>query len=138
MKKLLKGGIAAAIACSALVGTVNPVSAKTVDTSLQTGIKEAAEGIEPRFMYTVTDTVTSWEFDADITYDITESTQTSSGWRIVGLQRVDLYSRGRNLLRYSYTYKYYDNYQGIQIDIEYTYASLGLVLTSDKTIKVHV
>lgn len=138
MKKLLKGGIAAAIACSALVGTVNPVSAKTVDTSLQTGIKEAAEGIEPRFMYTVSDTVSSWEFDVKVIYDITESSQTSSGWRIVGFQDLELYSKGRNVVSCVYSYKYYDNYQGIEIDIDYTYSNAGMFFTSSKTIKVHV
>lgn len=138
MKKLLKGGIAAAIACSALVGTVNPVSAKTVDTSLQTGIKEAAEGIEPRFMYTVTDTVSSWEFDTIVTYDITESTQTSSGWRIVGFQNLEIVSKGRNVISCEYTYKYYDNYQGLQFDIKYVFMSGGDNFTSNKTVKVHV
>lgn len=138
MKKLLKGGIAAAIACSALVGTVNPVSAKTVDASLQTGIKEAAEGIEPRFMYTVTDTVSSWEFDTIVTYDITESTQTSSGWRIVGFQNLEIVSKGRNVISCEYTYKYYDNYQGLQFDIKYVFMSGGDNFTSNKTVKVHV
>lgn len=138
MKKLLKGGIAAAIACSALVGTVNPVSAKTVDTSLQTGIKEAAEGIEPRFMYTVKDTVSSWEFDTVVTYDITESTQTSSGWRIVGFQDIQIISKGRNVVTCEYSYKYYDNYQGIEIDIEYIFVYGGYNITDNKTVKVHV
>lgn len=138
MKKLLKGGIAAAIACSALVGTVNPVSAKTVDASLQTGIKEAAEAIEPRFMYTVKDTVSSWEFDTIVTYDITESTQTSSGWRIVGFQDLDIVSKGRNVISCMYTYEYYDNYQGLKFDIEYIFVSGGVNFTAYKTVKVHV
>lgn len=138
MKKLLKGGIAAAIACSALVGTVNPVSAKTVDTSLQTGIKEAAEGIEPRFMYTVEDTVSSWDFDTIVTYDITESTQTSSGWRIVGFQRLNIISKGLDVVSCKYTYKYYDNYQGLEFNIEYTYISAGMSFTNNKTVRVHV
>ena len=138
MKKLLKGGIAAAIACSALVGTVNPVSAKTVDTSLQTGIKEAAEGIEPRFMYTVTDTVSSWDFDTVVTYDITESTQTSSGWRIVGLQRLQILGKGVKILGCVYTYKYYDNYQGIEFDIHYDYVYAGVAASSQRTVRVHV
>ncbi|WP_075877553.1 hypothetical protein [Merdibacter massiliensis] len=138
MKKLLKGGIAAAIACSALVGTVNPVSAKTVDTSLQTGIKEAAEEIETRFLYTITETVSSWEFDTVVTYDMVETTQTSTGWRMAGLVDVELVSKLHNIIAYKYTYSYYDNYQGIKIDIEYDFVFSGINHQGKKTVKVHV
>ena len=89
MKKLLKAGIAGAIACSALVGTITPVAASSVPTTLQDGIKDAAIEITPRFMYTFEETVSSWEFDTIVTYDAIESTSTSSGWRIVALQDVD-------------------------------------------------
>lgn len=138
MKKLLKAGIAGAIACSALVGTITPVAASSVPTTLQDGIKDAAIEITPRFMYTFQETVSSWEFDTVVTYDAIESTSTSSGWRIVGLQDVSLYSRGRNILAYGYTYKYYDDYQGIEIDIDYMFSYGGLSFTANRIVKVHV
>ncbi len=138
MKKLLKAGIAGAIACSALVGTITPVAASSVPTTLQDGIKDAAIEITPRFMYTFQETVSSWEFDTVVTYDAIESTSTSSGWRIVGLQDVMVYSKLRNVISVAYTYKYYDDYQGIQIDMEYIFASGGVNFTAYKTVKVHV
>lgn len=138
MKKLLKAGIAGAIACSALVGTITPVAASSVPTTLQDGIKDAAIEITPRFMYTFEETVSSWEFDTLVVYDAIESTSTSSGWRIVGLQDVYIYSKIRNVLSYAYSYSYYDDYQGIEIDIDYVFAFAGKSYTESKTIKVHV
>lgn len=138
MKKLLKAGIAGAIACTALVGTITPVSASSVPTTLQDGIKDAAIEITPRFMYTFEETITSWEFDTVVKYDAIESTSTSSGWRIVGLQDVIIYPKGRLIITLGYNYEYYDNYQGIQIDMDYTYNYAGFVFSDSKTIKVHV
>lgn len=136
MKKLLKGGIAAAIACSALVGTVNPVSAKTVDTN--TIVKAAVEEIETRFLYTITETVSSWDFDTTVTYDMVETTQTPSGWRMAGLVDVNVKGKLLNIIGFSYTYGYYDNYQGIEVYVEYYYVSAGVNGTGHKTVRVHV
>ena len=138
MKKLLKAGIAGAIACSALVGTVSPVSANTVSGTLQNSVQDAATEITPRFMYTMERTYSSWEFDALVVFDTAETTQTSSGWRIVGFLDCEVYGRGRNIVSYAYTYKYYDNYQGLELDIEYIYVIAGINFTSNKTIRVHI
>lgn len=138
MKKLLKAGIAGAIACSALVGTVSPVSANTVSGTLQNSVQDAAIEITPRFMYTFERTVTSWEFDTVVKFDCIESTSTSSGWRIVGLQDVDIISKGRNVTSCLYDYEYYDNYQGIKINMDYYYVVLGVGFTSKKTVQVHI
>lgn len=138
MKKLLKAGIAGAIACSALVGTVSPVSANTVSGTLQNSVQDAATEITPRFMYTFERMDYSWEFDTKVVFDAIETTQTSSGWRIVGFQNIFLHCKLHNVLSYEYTYKYYDNYQGIQIDMDYVYLFAGMEFTGSKTIKVHI
>lgn len=138
MKKLWKAGIAGAIACTALVGTVCPVSANTQSTGLQNNFTEAAAEVMPRFMYARVETISSWEFDVVVTYDTASTTQTTSGWRIVGLQNVDVQGKFLNIIGYKYSYSYYDNYQGMKIDITYYYVSAGINATGHKTVKVHV
>ena len=138
MKKLWKAGIAGAIACTALVGTVCPVSANTQSTGIQNDFTEAAAEVMPRFMYTRVETISSWEFDVVVTYDTASTTQTTSGWRIVGLQNVDVQGKFLNIKGYKYSYSYYDNYQGMKIDITYYYVSAGINATGHKTVKVHV
>ena len=138
MKKLWKAGIAGAIACTALVGTVCPVSANTLSTGIQNDFTEAAAEVMPRFMYARVETISSWEFDVVVTYDTASTTQTTSGWRIVGLQDVELKGKVLNVISYKYSYSYYDNYQGMEIDIEYVFVSGGVNSTGHKTVKVHV
>lgn len=138
MKKLWKAGIAGAIACTALVGTVCPVSANTQSTGIQNDFIEAAAEVMPRFMYTRVETISSSSFDVVVTYDTASTTQTTSGWRIVGLQNVDVQGKFLNIIGYKYSYSYYDNYQGMKIDITYYYVSAGINATGHKTVKVHV
>lgn len=138
MKKLWKAGIAGAIACTALVGTVCPVSANTQSTGIQNDFTEAAAEVMPRFMYARVETISSSSFDVVVTYDTASTTQTTSGWRIVGLQDVEINSKRINVISWGYTYKYYDNYQGLQIDIDYVFVSGGKNFYGSKTVKVHV
>ena len=138
MKKLLKAGIVGAIACSMIGGTVTPVAANETSASQNNEVTKTADEVMPLFMFTREETLHYWEFDAIVTYDTQETKQTSSGWRIVGLQNVDIIGKGREVYRWSYTYKYYDNYQGLQIDIDYTFIQTGVSLNASKTIKVHV
>ena len=138
MKKLWKAGIAGAIACTALVGTVCPVSANTQSTGIQNDFTEAAAEVMPRFMYTRVETVTGFDFDTIVTFDTSSTTQTTSGWRIVGLQDVEIVDKFLSVIGFSYTYKYYDNYQGMKIDITYYYVSARINATGHKTVKVHV
>lgn len=138
MKKLWKAGIAGAIACTALVGTVCPVSANTQSTGIQNDFTEAAAEVMPRFMYTRVETISSSSFDVVVTYDTTSTTQTTSGWRIVGLQDVEVIPKVLNIVGYSYTYKYYDNYQGMEIKISFVFNSAGSTFEGSKTVKVHV
>ncbi len=138
MKKLWKAGIAGAIACTALVGTVCPVSANTQSTGIQNDFTEAAAEVMPRFMYTRVETISSSSFDVVVTYDTASTTQTTSGWRIVGLQDVEVIPKVLNIVGYSYTYKYYDNYQGMEIKISFVFNSAGSTFEGSKTVKVHV
>lgn len=138
MKKLWKAGIAGAIACTALVGTVCPVSANTQSTGIQNDFTEAAAEVMPRFMYTRVETISSSSFDVVVTYDTASTTQTTSGWRIVGLQDVEVIPKFLNIVGYSYTYKYYDNYQGMEIKISFVFNSAGSTFEGSKTVKVHV
>ena len=138
MKKLWKAGIAGAIACTALVGTVCPVSANTQSTGIQNDFIEAAAEVMPRFMYTRVETISSSSFDVVVTYDTASTTQTTSGWRIVGLQDVEIQSKLLNVIGYKYSYSYYDNFQGMKIDIEYEFISGGKNFSGSKTVKVHV
>ena len=138
MKKLWKAGIAGAIACTALVGTVCPVSANTQSTGIQNDFTEAAAEVMPRFMYARVETISSWEFDVVVTYDTASTTQTTSGWRIVGLQDVEIQSKLLNVIGYKYSYSYYDNFQGMKIDIEYEFISGCKNFSGSKTVKVHV
>ena len=138
MKKLWKAGIAGAIACTALVGTVCPVSANTQSTGIQNDFTEAAAEVMPRFMYTRVETISSSSFDVVVTYDTASTTQTTSGRRIVGLQNVDVQGKFLNIIGYKYSYSYYDNYQGMIIHITYYYVSAGINATGHKTVKVHV
>ena len=138
MKKLLKAGIVGAIACSMIGGTVTPVAANETSASQNNEVTKTADEVMPLFMYTRVETVKNWEFDAVVTFDTQETKQTSSGWRIVGLQDVNLVPKACNVFAWEYTYKYYDNYQGLEIDIGYTYAVAGVNVDSTKTIRVHV
>ena len=138
MKKLWKAGIAGAIACTALVGTVCPVSANTQSTGIQNDFTEAAAEVMPRFMYTRVETISSSSFDVVVTYDTASTTQTTSGWRIVGLQDVEVIPKFLNIVGYSYTYKYYANYQGMEIKISFVFNSAGSTFEGSKTVKVHV
>lgn len=138
MKKLLKAGIVGAIACSMIGGTVTPVAANETSASQNNEVTKTADEVMPLFMYTREETVKGWDFDAVVTYDTQETKQTSSGWRIVGLQDVILIGRTLNVFYWEYTFKYYDNYQGLEIYIDYTYASGGFNFDGSKTIRVHV
>ena len=138
MKKLLKAGIVGAIACSMIGGTVTPVAANEISASQNNEVTKTADEVMPLFMYTRVETVKGWEFDAIVTYDTQETKQTSSGWRIVGLQDVELVDGDCNLVSWEYTYKYYDNYQGLEIYINYTHVLGGFLFYDSKTIKVHV
>ena len=109
MKKLLKAGIVGAIACSMIGGTVTPVAANETSASQNNEVTKTADEVMPLFMYTRVETVKGWEFDAVVTYDTQETQQTSSGWRIVGLQDVELIDGDANIIGWKYTYKYYDN-----------------------------
>ncbi|MEI3117129.1 MAG: hypothetical protein V8S30_03625 [Merdibacter sp.] len=93
MKKLLKAGIVGAIACSMIGGTVTPVAANETSASQNNEVTKTADEVMPLFMYTRVETVKGWEFDAVVTYDTQETQQTSSKWRIVGLQDVDLFQK---------------------------------------------
>lgn len=138
MKKLLKAGIVGAIACSMIGGTVTPVAANETSVSQNNEVTKTADEVMPLFMYTRVETVKGWEFDAIVTYDTQETQQTSSGWRIVGLQDVNLIGKAYNVFYWDYGYKYYDNYQGLEIDINYTYSVAGINCYDSKVIRVHV
>lgn len=138
MKKLLKAGIVGAIACSMIGGTVTPVAANETSASQNNEVTKTADEVMPLFMYTREETLHYWEFDAVVTYDTQETKQTSSGWRIVGLQDVILRGKAANVLSWEYSYSYYDNYQGMEIDLDYTYVIAGLNFEGSKTLRVHV
>lgn len=138
MKKIWKAGVAGAIAFSALASTVSPAAANTAATALQNEFQEATAEVMPMFMFARVETISSWEFDVIVTYDTTSTTTTSSGWRIVGLQDVEFVDKALTLISTSYTYEYYDNYQGLKINIKYVVNSAGSLHTSSKTVKVHV
>ncbi len=138
MKKLLKAGIVGAIACSMIGGTVTPVAANETSASQNNEVTKTADEVMPLFMYTRVETISSWDFDTVVSYDTQETKQTSSGWRIVGLLDVDIVSKGKTVFYWEYTYKYYDNFQGLEIDIDYTYSVGGYNFHGSKTVKVHV
>ncbi len=138
MKKLLKAGIVGAIACSMIGGTVTPVAANETSASQNNEVTKTADEVMPLFMYTRVETVKGWEFDAVVTYDTQETQQTSSKWRIVGLQDVELIPKGRNVVAYNYTYEYYDNFQGMKIHIDYLFSTAGITAEANKTVTVHV
>ena len=138
MKKFLKAGIAGAMACTLLGSAVMPASAKEVPVNTDQEVTKIAEEVTPRFMYTQTRTVTSWEFDTVVTIDTVETTSTSSGWKIVGVQDVILVPKSYNIIDWSYTYQYYDNYQGCEIHITYHFGTGGTVNKATKTVKVHI
>ena len=54
------------------------------------------------------------------------------------MQDVELKGKVLNVISYKYSYSYYDNYQGMEIDIEYVFVSGGVNSTGHKTVKVHV
>lgn len=137
-KKLIKAGIASAMICTVLGSTVVPTSAKEVPVDTAKEVTKIAEEVTPRFMYTQTRTISSPQFDTVVVFDTVETTTTSSKWKIVGIQDVYLVSKGINILSWSYEYHYYDNYQGCEIDINYTFVATGMTHNATKTVKVHV
>ena len=137
-KKLIKAGIASAMICTVLGSTVVPTSAKEVPVDTAKEVTKIAEEVTPRFMYTQTRTVTSPEFDTIVTIDTVETSSTSSGWKIVGVQDVELIAKGLNIGAWSFTYSYYDNYQGVNIHLTYYYYLAGTVQTGTKTVKAHI
>lgn len=104
MKKFLKAGIAGAMACTLLGSAAMPASAKEVPVNTDQEVTKIAEEVTPRFMYTQTRTVTSPEFDTVATIDTVETSSTSSGWKIVGVQDVDLISKRLSVIAWGYTY----------------------------------
>lgn len=137
-KKLIKAGIASAMICTVLGSTVVPTSAKEVPVDTAKEVTKIAEEVTPRFMYTQTRTVTSWEFDTVATIDTVETTSTSSGWKIVGVQDVELVSKGYSITAWNYSYSYYDNYQGVNIHLTYYYLFANTIQSATKTVKVHI
>ncbi len=138
MKKFLKAGIAGAMACTLLGSAAMPASAKEVPVNTDQEVTKIAEEVTPRFMYTQTRTVTSPEFDTVVKIDTVETSSTSSGWKIVGVVDVKLESKSQRIVDYAYTYTYYDNYQGCNIKINYSYLSFGTVANSSRTVQVHI
>ena len=137
-KKLIKAGIASAMICTVLGSTVVPTSAKEVPVDTAKEVTKIAEKVTPRFMYTQTRTVTSPEFDTIVTIDTVETSSTSSGWKIVGVQDVDLVSKLFNIVAWGSSYSYYDNYQGVNIKLTYYFAFAGSVQSGTRTVKVHI
>lgn len=137
-KKLIKAGIASAMICTVLGSTVVPTSAREVPVDTAKEVTKIAEEVTPRFMYTQTRTVTSPEFDTIVTIDTVETSSTSSGWKIVGVQDVDLVSKSFSISGWSSTYSYYDNYQGVNIKLEFNYLYGGRLHTGTRTVKVHI
>lgn len=137
-KKLIKAGIASAMICTVLGSTVVPTSAKEVPVNTAKEVTKIAEEVTPRFMYTQTRTVTSWGFDTVVTIDTVETSSTSSGWKIVGVQDVNLKSKGYEISAWNYTYSYYDNYQGVNIELTYYYYLMGSIQSGTRTVKVHI
>lgn len=137
-KKLIKAGIASAMICTVLGSTVVPTSAKEVPVDTAKEVTKIAEEVTPRFMYTQTRTVTSPEFDTIVTIDTVETSSTSSGWKIVGVQDVDLVSKGYDIAGWNSSYSYYDNYQGVNIKLTYYYLLAGSIRTGTRTVKVHI
>ena len=119
-KKLIKAGIASAMICTVLGSTVVPTSAKEVPVDTAKEVTKIAEEVTPRFMYTV------------------ETSSTSSGWKIVGVQDVDLVSKGYDIAGWNSSYSYYDNYQGVNIKLTYYYLLAGSIRTGTRTVKVHI
>lgn len=137
-KKLIKAGIASAMICTVLGSTVVPTSAKEVPVDTAKEVTKIAEEVTPRFMYTQTRTVKSWEFDTIVTIDTVETSSTSSGWKIVGVQDVQLVSKSYSIVAWESSYTYYDNYQGVNIKLIYYYSYGGYVQSATKTVKVHI
>ena len=138
MKKFLKAGIAGAMACTLLGSAVIPASAKEVPVNTDQEVTKIAEEVTPRFMYTQTRTVTTWDFDTVVTIDTVETTSTSSGWKIVGVQDVNIISKGFTIPSWSSTYSYYDNYQGVNIKLVFYYLYAGKLNSGTRTVQVHI
>lgn len=138
MKKFLKAGIAGAMACTLLGSAAMPASAKEVPVNTDQEVTKIAEEVTPRFMYTQTRTVTSPEFDTVVKIDTVETSSTSSGWKIVGVQDVELVPKSLNIVAWDYSYSYYDNYQGCSLKITYHFNLAGSTHTSSRTVKVHI
>ena len=137
-KKLIKAGIASAMICTVLGSTVVPTSAKEVPVDTAKEVTKIAEEVTPRFMYRQTRTVKSPQFDTIVTIDTVETSSTSYGWKIVGVQDVELVSKNYLIVNWSYSYEYYDNYQGCTIHLSYSFIAAGTVNVSSRTIKVHI
>ena len=116
--------------CTVLGSTVVPTSAKEVPVDTAKEVTKIAEEVTPRFMYTQTRTVTSWEFDTVVTIDTVETSSTSSGWKLL--------PKAYNIAAWTFTYTYYDNYQGVNIELIYHYLLAGSFHTATKTVKVHI
>ena len=123
MKKFLKAGIAGAMACTLLGSAAMPASAKEVPVNTDQEVTKIAEEVTPRFMYTQTRTVTS---------------STSSGWKIVGVQDISIIPKSLSIPSWSSTYSYYDNYQGVNIKLEFYYLYAGKLNLGTRTVKVHI
>lgn len=89
-------------------------------------------------MYTQTRTVKSPEFDTVVKFDTVETTSTSSGWKIVGVLDVDVIPKSYNITGFSYTYRYYDNYQGCEITINYNVLVANVSTMGTRKVKVHI
>ena len=137
-KKLIKAGSASAMICTVLGSTVVPTSAKEVPVDTAKEVTKIAEEVTPRFMYTQTRTVKSPEFDTVVKFDTVETTSTSSGWKIVGVLDVDVIPKSYNITGFSYTYRYYDNYQGCEITINYNVLVANVSTMGTRKVKVHI
>ena len=137
-KKLIKAGIASAMICTVLGSTVVPTSAREVPVDTAKEVTKIAEEVTPRFMYTQTRTVKSLQFDTIVTIDTVETSSTSSGWKIVGVQDVELISKSYTIVGWSSSYSYYDNYQGVNVKLTYYYTFAGSIQTGTRTVKVHI
>lgn len=138
MKKFLKAGIAGAMACTLLGSAAMPASAKEVPVNTDQEVTKIAEEVTPRFMYTQTRTVTSPEFDTVVKIDTVETSSTSSGWKIVGVQDISIIPKSLSIPSWSSTYSYYDNYQGVNIKLEFYYLYAGKLNLGTRTVKVHI
>ncbi len=50
----------------------------------------------------------------------------------------NLKSKGYEISAWNYTYSYYDNYQGVNIELTYYYYLMGSIQSGTRTVKVHI